>query len=362
MRAVLVAHDTAPSIAFEKLFDKLAKEEARVTTYLDHGNVSHYSFTEISEIRKYADVVLCGMSSSKQLASPEIIAAHEAGRANIPFGFYADTFGCAGRSWFEALCDSASFVFVINQREAEGAKLQFPNAEIVVSGNPEWEEFCFPKYSREQVRDRLKVREDEIFVLSPGHKSPVITAFLWGSVVEALVLSGMDHRKWRLFLSPHPGDQYAPAVYNDFINYCSLSVCVVPNDVMTTVDMIPGCDIFINSASTTGIAAHFQRKQVIDYFGEVALSRNETVFGTRIWEPCKMGASIDVYGNIQELSRTINLFINEPTDYVKILKKKILAEQEKHFPLITERGTAVRIMADTLRRFGTDTDALCLKA
>ena len=82
------------------------------------------------------DVVLCGMSSSPELAQEELAACEAAVKNGVPLCLLADTFGAWGRPWFEPYRAAASALFVINQEEALKAWELFPNAKIVASGNP----------------------------------------------------------------------------------------------------------------------------------------------------------------------------------------------------------------------------------
>lgn len=354
MNFVLVARDIAPSSAFERLGKELIKNGSEVTAFLGKGKPLNITQMELIKVVANTDIALIGMSSSKELSFEEVLAATTAAASKRPYGFYADTYGCYHREWFSKVRDEASFLFVINSGEAQKAREIFPHAEVVVSGNSVWEDFCFPKFTREEVRNKLGVVDDEFMVLSPGSKSPVINCILWGAVVEAVHLGLLNSKKWKIFFSTHPGDQTDSVVYNDLMKFSRMSVRLVPKEEMSVSDMISGCDIFIESVSTTGIEVAHQHKPVIDFFSEIALARNESIFGTREWEPCLLGVARDIYNNPLLLSREIHrlLLSNHEDDFAYRYKMRV--NQEREYPQPPEKGTAVKIMADTLKKYAAN--------
>src|SRR3989338_1259507 len=104
MKVVLVAEDIAPSSAFELLAAELRNRGHAVTDLLGDGKVFPDTFEVVQrEVRK-ASVVVVGMSSSAELAKPEMVACEEATRGGVSFGFYGDTYHCHERArdgaWF----------------------------------------------------------------------------------------------------------------------------------------------------------------------------------------------------------------------------------------------------------------------
>lgn len=344
MHVVLVAREA--SRVFLQLEEALRKQDINVSAYL--GNERSSSIAEIQNSVRDASVVCIGTSFPE--SQKEIAAAEMAMYNKIPFGFYAHEHNALNRIWLKRYQKSARFLFIINKMEAEKVRSEFPNTEIIVSGNPEWEEFCFPKFTRDEVREKLDVAEEEMFVLSPGTKSVVETCLLWGGIVEALHSSVLKYPKeWKVFLSPYHEDTIPDkifdklGIYNDLVKFSRqpVKVEIIPEDVMSACDMISGCDLLIESGSTLGIRAAHLRKPIIDFFSEVALIRMEFESGSRRWELCERGAAERVDGNPDMLAKVI---------YHILMRGTFAARQEKVYPVPARRGDAICTMMGVLDR------------
>lgn len=188
MKAVLVARDAAPSYAFKLLKPELERRGVEVADYLGEGKpLDSPPASILISVQRAANVVVSGMSSSNELAEPEIAACRAALAEGIPFGFYGDTYHCHERAregaWFGEFREPAAFYFAINENEARAAKNVFPNALCVATGNPLWENFAFPKQNRAQVRQVFEIADDEFVILSPGGKSPVVNILVWSALI-----------------------------------------------------------------------------------------------------------------------------------------------------------------------------------
>src|SRR3989344_7576427 len=117
MRVAMIARDMAPSSAFKYVSGELIKHGVEVLCYLGYGKPFVFNAEELT----HTDVVLLGMSSSGELAEPEICTAKILRSINKPYGFYADTYGCHKRPCFGPGRDGASFLHVINDAEARRA-------------------------------------------------------------------------------------------------------------------------------------------------------------------------------------------------------------------------------------------------
>lgn len=385
MKVVLVGYDVAPSQALERVGKELSASGADVCLFLGNGKPIKNAY-DAQLIAEHPCVVLCGLSSSKELAKDEIATAEVAMKMGMPFGFYADTYGGINRPWFAHLREKASFIFVINEEEGKKARELYPNANVVVSGNPMWEDFFTPKLSREEVRRKLGVGDGEQMVLCPGGKSLAVNMLHWGGVIEALSMGGsfapVDHK---VFLSVHPGDKPVEEIkkiqklvaefnldkesdldkevidqlvdrlvktaeasyltnYNDLVNYSKrVPIKVVTRDFMSASDMLPGADLVIDSGSTVAIEAACQRIPVISYFSEIALARLEETSGSRDWELCKLGVAYGVYGNTSDhLIRYVDDLLL--ADSLARMQRR----QEEVYPKPQEKGSAVRKMVETL--------------
>lgn len=357
-KIVLVGRDQAPSEAFQRLAEELAEDDSiHVISFLGFGKPIQGIDEDFEQIFcaaiESASIVVIGMSSSLELAEPEIAAAQYAAGAGIPFGFYCDTFGCHNRSWFSQFRSDeyADFLFVINEKEAGRAREVFPLSEVVVSGNPRWEDFVFPKFTRQEVRAKLGVAEKEKMILVPGGKIPAINIILWEAVMSAVHLSSVPGVK--IFLSRHPGDypkdemeaKWLEKVYGDLVKFRGRVDVNFLDRGTKTSDVLPGTDLLVESASTLGIEAAFQRIPVIDYFSRLALNRMKETSGTIDWELCAQEAAMRIdEGGEDSLLDVIEFLLshNDPVGY-------LVEAQEENYPVPAEKGTAVRIMADTIR-------------
>jgi len=341
VKVMLLGRDTAPSKAFTLLASELGSRSCEVFLYAGENGADEYR-RHISNPVSAVNVLLLGMSSSEKLAADEIYAAETAAKLGVPYGFYADTFGVINHPWFSHLREGASFVFVINEKEAEAARKIFPTALVVVSGNPTWEDFFTPKLSREEARSRLEVREGENMVLCPGGKSLAINMLCWGGVIEALSSEPVAEM-WKVFLSVHPMDANGADAYRELAKYSKrVPVRIMTKDHMSSSDMIPGSDFVIESASTVGIEAACQRKPVIEYFSEIGLTRLEGDTGSRSWDLCESGAALRVVGNPNNLISVIHQVLLYGGG------KEMRSRQEELYPAPPEKGAAVRTMAAVL--------------
>ena len=346
MKVALVGQMVASTQAFTRLKSHLEQSGFVVDAILADGKPFSDLVAVIEERVSQADVVLIGMTSEERLSGGELAAAGIAYKMKIPFGFYSDTFGTFRRPWFKNCRDKASFLFVINEEEAKLAREFFLNARIVVSGNPLWEAFFFPKYTREEVRSRLGVTEDDWMILCPAGKNLTVNLLHLGGVIEALSRLHKDPSHHKVFFSKHPGDPNSADTYIDLVKYSRSPFRVVTKEEFSGSDMIAGADIVIESASTMGIEAACQRVPVIEYFTEIALNRLEEANGVREWELVRLGAAREVRGNVTHLFNAILVLL-----FYDGGDKKLREVQERVFPKPAELGTSLKIMTEVLKEF-----------
>ncbi|TSC69779.1 MAG: hypothetical protein G01um101470_975 [Parcubacteria group bacterium Gr01-1014_70] len=355
-RAVLVARDRASSQAGELLhkeFRSLGFDE--VFAYLGNGNPIWTPLRDIRYVVEDADVLWLGMSSSPELSEPELAAAEAAFRIGVPYGFYSDTFGCYARPWFAPYRDKASFVFVLNDEEKTAAEQLFPRAtalgNVVATGNPNWEEFAFPRVTRQQVREKLGIPENDYLIVCPGTKSVPIGSFVWIAVINALnelVSAGFTDRLYRVILAPHPDDatvQKEMNVYADLEKYSgAVSVRFVSRSVMVTQDIITGADIVVTQivASTEGMRAAYLGIPTVCFLSVVGIEWSVETHGTRFSPPAQMGIADAVYtGDSGALAQVIQrLLTPEGSAAMRAVQRAKC--------VVHERGYAIKEMARVL--------------
>lgn len=344
-RIALVGQMVATSRAFERLAPKLQEEGCDVSFFLAHGgNLLRERWEEMQKAVESAEALVVGVGDKEENAREEVAACDIAVAQNIPFGFFADTYDVIARPWLRKFVKEECFIFVINSSEKEKAQKLFPNAKVVVSGNPTWEDFFFPKLTREEVRNKLGVKPEEKMLLIPMGKDAVINSIHINAVIEAVY----PLKFFRIFAALHLGHRKydggvnASEVYGTFAKLRNVEF--VTKDIMSTSDMLPGCDLVVEFASTVGIEAACQRIPVIDYFPSIILDWLESVIGKRTWEPCELGIAKAVYVP-DDLYIAIHELVFLPGSKAAVALKQ---RQEEVYPKPQERGSSVRIMTSII--------------
>lgn len=287
----LVARDVGGSKPLGMLTELLRNRNRQVYPFLGNGKPID-GLANLPEAVGSSGVVLCGMSSSQELAQPEIKAMQLAREADTPYAIFADAFDSHSRTWLQEQIAGAAAFFVLNEDEAQKARERFPKLKVVASGNPVWETFAFPEKTDEEVRLSFAVQPSMKMVLVVGTKEPIINIALLAGVLETAAKFGVV----RVFFSMHPGDQTPVAFYEPLVSWSGGQIQLVPSNVMTGSDMVVGADLVVDSFSTVAIQAGFLRKPVITYLTELALVRLELITGSREWEPIKRGWVVPVCG------------------------------------------------------------------
>lgn len=340
-KIVLVGQMVASSNGFRPLEAELKKQGCDVRAYLPAGKPLHDVAEEIFENAGNADLVLTGMSSEGHLVQEELKALELVIARGIPCGLYADTFGVHRRKWFEHLREKITFLFVTNEEEAKDAKTIYPNADIIVSGNPSREGYFSPAWTYEQSRAILGIKPDVKIVLCPQGKDLEVNKGHISGVLQVIDLLP-EKNKFKVLISLHPGDLNPLDGYSEFVKS---GVAGITKKVIPSSALVPPCDIVVESTSDIGVEAACQRKPVISYFTEKALDRLEESTGSRKWPVCEKGAAKAIYSNPNELASAISELLTEG-GYAPMRER-----QEILFPKPAEKGTATRIMAETIKKY-----------
>jgi len=357
-RVVLVGRDAAPSGCFKQLEPILKERGFEVNLIVGEGKPLTKSIEEIASTVSGANVVVLGMSSSLELAQPEIFAGSVAKNAKVPYGFYGDVPRCWARaqkgSWFEELAPDAAFYFGVTQSDADMAHEVFSNAQLIGTGNPLREEMAFPHFTREEVRAKLNILPEEKMILSPGNKFAAGNMILWAVIMDALKFLEEENQCFQLILAIHPGDRTPYAIdattqkemnlYEELISFSPVPARIVNKDVFTTSDMVSGADIIVEFGSSIGIEGAYQNIPVVNLGFEILFRQWEQVLDTRMLETASDGSSEIVVADASKLAETIQRLLTVDGF------ARMLEHQQEQYPKTKKRGTSLRNLADTIEQ------------
>ena len=337
-RIVLVGNMKATENAFVPLSHELARRGHSVVTHL----YSRDAGTIVRECEK-ADLVCTGMASSDELAFPELLACGCGICARLPVALYADLPGSWRRPHFQSLMPMVNCLFVTNELTAMAVRGKYGSLlHIVASGNPEFEGFFSPKFTREEVRSRLGIG-DESLIFSPRGKSVGVNTIHWQAAIEAAIRLG---RKIQVVLGLHPRDPEGKDGYSALESLAQNSgVQVRFLQGLSSSELLPGIDLMVSSASTLDYEAACLRIPVITFFSKEALERRKKDTGETSWEPCESGISHEIKDSPPEvLANAMKELLENPETMQKL--------QEEVYPKPPAKGAAVRIMAEYLAKLG----------
>lgn len=363
VRVMLVARDVSPSQILDRVQVELQSRGHEVRAVLGHGRpLDDFPGDSIRALVLTSDFVLVGMSSTEKLSKEEIVALKAAMDKGIPYGFVCDIFDCYKRPWFADFRERASKLFVPVANEVAETKALFPNAEVVASGNPCWEDY-FDKPSPEEVkalREKYGLSPDRKTILASGGKQLMFNMTFFGGVVgvananERLAeFNEIAHReklpRFQVILSVHPGDPNDISVYNPLTHNKEDGLSRIPVVIdkgTKSEKLLSVADVAVAMWSNVGIAAACQRKPAINYFTKLYRNFIEAGGGWP-WKPCsELGISelVSDFDGGPRLDEMITWLTNPDSCWSRSMLKK----QEEVFPIPPEKGVAVRKICDAL--------------
>lgn len=243
-KVLMVAHDAGPCAAFREMKAGWPNWHGFL---LQAGKAERPTDAELRLQIKQNDVVLVGLSSQKTAAF-EIEACRQAKAEGRKLVFFSDTFGAWARPWFAEFRDDVSLVTVVVQREVSAAQALYPNAQVVATGNPAWEQFHEPG---DPVAARIAMgaaKKESVHLIS-GCKDYSVNAEMLLATFEAT----QDQLFARVVFSQHPGDTTPPEQYVMLMDAAARKVhfTFLPQQVMTGEAAMCGADVVIvyNAAS-----------------------------------------------------------------------------------------------------------------
>lgn len=352
--AVLVGRDFAGCYGLRALANELERRDVQCQSFLGFGKPVSYSAKKIEAAIKSADFVITGRSSSDELAEVEIAALEAGMSTRKPCFMYSDGW-VSLFPWFRDFYEKLACLFVPHKYCADQVSRVFPKVQVVVSGNPEWEEFFpGPNYAQEQKSMRKRLEKlgapaKASFILAPGSKDLDLNLELWRDVGKAASMVGGN---LCLLASMHPGDRSNPTIYRQELSSTVKVPLVFASKEQTgeTKELVPVSDFVISSFSTLGDRGACQGKRVINYISPDAfsfLAQQNALLPPRergIWPPCHKGDSRLVFGSSDELVHAMEEMSNV-LGFISYRIAQKLLYRKKPAP-----GQAVGIMADEIER------------
>lgn len=343
MKITLVAGDYAQSEVLNMLGQKLAGLGHELYSFLCYGKPAEFVADAVCDAVKSSDWTVVGMS---ERSDEEVVAVKEALKNNTSFALYADTFGAHRLTAFEFARDTdKATLFTVNSYEASDAKTLFPGAKVIVTGNPRWEEFAFPKLSRYEARQLLGIADEKHIVLSIGDKYLAQNVIQFGATIDAVRSLGWENNT-EVILALHPGDLNDSKLYDELVVNAGCPVRIIGKHVgINTGEILVGCDLVIEFTSTIGIQAACLRLPIIEFCSTIAMRGKLPVHGKSPWYLAEKGASLPVfYGSSTDLAEAMNSMVWQPTKFAQ-------QENQKNMFLVPsagERGQALKLMCQAL--------------
>lgn len=357
----LVGHDMAPSQCFKLLAQELLSAGHTPELRVGCGKPISLTDEDLRDSILSSRLVIIGMSSSPLFAETEVKAGKIAQEAGIPFGFYGDTYNCWQRArkgaWFESFVSDAAFYFGLNQDDVSSAATLFSNAKCFATGNPLREKMAFPEVTRNDVRQKLGIADDEKLLLVSGTKISAGNMAMCSAVIEA---AAYLHRVSKLTLQvvfcPHPGDTLLRAVdsasgnplmpYEEHLQLSPIPARVVRRDEMLSSHVLAGSDLLVEFTGSMGLEAAYQRIPTITMLYEPLLKSFEAEMGSRWMEAVANNITWGIRGNemSSELPTAIRTLL-QPDDYNR---RRLITAQCKHYPIPEVAGRAVAKMVQAI--------------
>lgn len=327
-RVAFVAHDSAPTRSFKLVTKELLKRGFKVQAR--YGREEDCATVE--ETVCGADYVVVGIASSHSLAREELMAVDLAKQQGSKVIFFADIYKRYNSEWInEGL--KGSTLTVIDETEAEEARLLLPYTKVMVVGNPEWDLHFVPKSTKDKVYAGLQIHGN--IILYTGGKNMVVNIHQLNAVIDALML--VDPMKLRgeeytLLFSVRPEESIESIrSYLEIAKYSPIPMRIVPSvqhDVsrlendpnakyltrpFSASELLPAVKLVIQLASGIGVEAAHLRIPVIDFFSATGMVRYSEGTGKDFsYPPAQRGATVLVKYDVKLLGETIyDLLFNE---------------------------------------------------
>ena len=361
MNITYVAEDFLESQILEELAEKASQMRLSFLQHVILGNGVKPSPNSPETIRAAvadADIVVVATSSC---TVAEVIAAEEAVKLHRPLILVA----LGHRAWqnpdFAGVRNATRTLFVSDKEQATAAAHLFLNARIIPTGIPTYETFAFPKYTREEVREKLGIASDHKFILVPGDKDFTLNIPLAVCVLEAL-RTLPNPWSYEVILTIHPGHTPFPrqessdellAFYQSQFDCYNSKVhirvsCKATPFGIGTPDMVPGADLVIGINSTVLIRAAYLRIPAIAMLLAGAFSYELPHENDGWWPPVDTGAIEGIYNMSSGALREDIRELCNPRSGTSLMRRHF---QEVAYPAPQRVGSAYEKMIADLESF-----------
>jgi hypothetical protein len=352
MKVLFAAYDAGPTVALARVWMEGGRIDWK-PFLLNAGKQESPSADELVRAVLAADVVVVGMSS-KKTAAFEIEVCQKAMAVRRPLVFFSDSFGTWAREWFAPFRDYVSLVTVVVPSEIAAAQALYPNAKVVATGNPAWEQFHEPYQMRDQKQlwRLLDARRTDFLILISGCKDTAVNKEMIETVLEAAeklaYLRGPDYK---LILSLHPGDTTPVEHYSDWAAYhseihigSSGQFIVLPPDVIRGDVAVAGVDVVVTyNAASVALRAVAHSQAVVVLRTPLALARLRSESGTEE-NPLVPKAALSTDDNKANLVAVLSIAYEWQTDTEPYFTKS-RADQVAFFPPVQKGASAKAIIA-----------------
>ncbi len=331
-RLTFVGADAAPTNCFN-LLESAFRSQANpphINKIVGGGAPIPLSDTEIVNAVGESDLLVLGLSSQANSVKKELVAAHAAISAGVPYGFYSDMALCPFRPWLQGvLAKGASFLVGLLPDDTASLMSMYPNAQYLSTGNPFRGDMAFPIFTRDEVRRKLGIQADEKLIIACGNKFAAGNFQVWGLLLEALE-SAEYREKVVVMIAPHPGDSTLRAIdsttgselplYRELLAETSVRTLY---RAMPTPDAVAGADVVVDFTGDTSVRSAYQRIPLINITTEALLKRFEKETTSRDIETVKNGAGFHLpFFSATHLRDAIAQLLNKDSDMAIALREK----------------------------------------
>ncbi|MES2953529.1 MAG: hypothetical protein V4674_03125 [Patescibacteria group bacterium] len=158
-----------------------------------------------------ADMLVTGLTSDESRAQsleiPAITAAWAQGEKVVGVLDVPDSAG-RGATIFSSVAHMFTMIMVIVKEDVPMARKNFPNAQVVVVGSPEWERLALDQTTRSSVRESIGIDEQKKLVVVPGTKDILVNIPLFQAAITTVAeMAECDSTmQFMVALALHPGE------------------------------------------------------------------------------------------------------------------------------------------------------------